>query len=352
MRSHNIIDPRSIKARAMNEATGPDSTPRERTMALGSIAGTAVAWTVFWFVVPDWPLFALAGAVGGLIYWLVAFSAAPGGTPRLPTDASPLGGGGGWRLRRRAAVLVAVVAVAAGVTVADGWWQRRIVRSPDAGLPRVAFEREWRTRGWLGLLAWSSDGAEVVSLSGNGPWLAAWDPAGGSHRERKEPRVAALLQTVGDARIVATPAFGSRDAFVAFDAATGEVLHHEPDPAPGSPGLPGPAVALALSADGTTLAVGYGMTRPGVPVVLYATGSPRSSCRPAAPAGCPCLPFPPTAVGWRSAAGMGSSSGRPAPASCGGCRTRCTRRRSAPTAACWPCMDGGMASRRSNGSCA
>ena len=220
---------------------------------------------------PRWPFFVGAGAVGGLVYWLVEYSSFPIAVVQLFGDARPLQWTGGLLSRRVAAVAVIVLAVTAITPAARRWWQPHVHQSPAADVPPIAFEKEWQTRGWIGSLAWSGDGTRVISLSGDGAWVGVRDLKSGAYQERKVPRLD-MLNAIGNERLVIAPEqFGTRNAFYVLSAETGEVLHAEPDPAPGRAGLAGAAVTLALSPDATTLAVGYGSQRAGLPVSLLST---------------------------------------------------------------------------------
>ncbi|MGI4946557.1 MAG: WD40 repeat domain-containing protein [Janthinobacterium lividum] len=221
--------------------------------------------------VPKWPLFVGPGAAGGLTYWLIEFSSAPAAVARLFGNVKPLRWTCGLFSRRRAAAMAAALALAAAVPVGQWWWRPHVHQPPGVGVPPVAFEDEWRTQKGTMFLTWSADGTGLISLSQDGR-LAVRNRRSGTDQERKLPQTM-VTRAVGNQQLIVVPADRdrSRIAFSVFDAQTGEILHEEPDPAPEARGSVGFEVKLALSPDGTTLAVGYNFTRASVPVSLLST---------------------------------------------------------------------------------
>ncbi|MBV8911588.1 MAG: WD40 repeat domain-containing protein [Acetobacteraceae bacterium] len=220
---------------------------------------------------PSWPHFAAAGAVGGLVYWLIEYSSLPPAVVRLFVDSRPLPWTNGLISRRVATGIAAATMIVVAIPVGRWWWRPHVYQLVEAGVPPVAFEQEWESKGWIGALAWSSDSTKVTSASDNGGWLAVRDIRSGLYQERKIAQLYIQHAIASGQLVIAPEEFGSRSAFNVFSAKTGTILHEEPDPAPGKPPLPGAAVRLAMTADGSMLAVGYDGPRAGLPVFVLST---------------------------------------------------------------------------------
>jgi hypothetical protein len=214
-----------------------------------------------------WPLFAAAGSVGGLTYWVIEFSSIPSAIMTLFTDSRPVRWTGNLLSRRLIATIVMVTAVGISVPAAQWWWRPHVRQA--SMVPKVEFAREWPTKDWVGFIGWSPKPSKLTSLSGG--VVAVQNQEGVVEWERKFSNVRAWGAVANDREIVVPDDLNSRTAFSVISLETGEVTHQEPDPAPGAAGMAGFAVKLAMSPDGSRLAVAYGSPRVGQPVSIYAT---------------------------------------------------------------------------------
>ncbi len=216
-----------------------------------------------------WPFYALAGAIAGLVYWAIEFSPGPSTLIALITDTSPIYRTKGLISRRVGAVIAGVAAVGILLPIAQWWWSPHISQtSPGAGA-EVTFIREWSTRDWVGFVAWSQNPSRLTSLSGGA--IAVQNERGGQEWEKKFPNIKAWGAAANDREIIVPDDLNSHAAFSAINLETGEVVHQEPDPVPGAGGLAGAAVKLAMSPDGSRLAVAYDTPRPRQPVSVLDT---------------------------------------------------------------------------------
>jgi hypothetical protein len=212
---------------------------------------------------------ASAGAISGLSYWMVEFASFPRIKGFL-IDPRPLRGTGGWVSRRAGLAGAALLSLAACVEVIHWRWQPAIQQS--SATPNVTFLREWRSKeGQTYFLTWSSDQRRLTSLGGTK--LTVQNQAGATLSEIAVPGLNAWGVVADDRHIVAPASTSdpSGTAFTVIDLATGELAFREFDPVPGGPGLAHATVKLAMSADGSRLAVGYQPARANQPVMIYDT---------------------------------------------------------------------------------
>jgi hypothetical protein len=211
-----------------------------------------------------WTFYALAGAIAGLAYWLLEFSSGPSRLIALIGDARPIHRTKGLISRRVAAAIVAVAAIVILVPVARWSWSPHV--SQSSGTLDVTFMREWPTKDRVGFIAWSSDPSRLTSLSGN--VIAVQDERGRPEWEKTFPNARASGAVAND-RVIVVPDLNRHAVFSAIDLKTGEIFHLEPDPMPGAESWAGAAVKLAMSPDGSRLAVAYRL--PAQPVSVYDT---------------------------------------------------------------------------------
>ena len=215
-----------------------------------------------------WPFYALAGAIAGLVYWAIEFSSGPSRLIALISDTRPIYRTKGRISRRVGAAIAGIAVLGILLPIARWWWSPHISTSPSTRV-EVTFIREWPTKGWVGFVGWSQYPSRLTSLSGG--VIAVQNERGRPEWEKKFPNIKAWDAATNDREIVVPDDSNSLAAFSAIDLKTGEVLHQEADPTPGAGGLVGTAVKLAMSPDGSRLAVAYGTPRPGQPVSLYDT---------------------------------------------------------------------------------
>jgi hypothetical protein len=221
------------------------------------------------------PFFAIAGACGGLVYWAIEFSSAPSAVAGFLSDARPLRWTGNLLSRRLVAASVGILMLALAIPTGAWWWRPHVDWSSATGVPRVAFASMWETNGSPAFLTWSPDSSKLVSLLlGTDGSVTVQNRDGGARQERRTVRPFIMLSVAGNDSVIVVPgngSFASRTAFSVISVATGEILHEEPDPSAGARGLASAAVRLALSPDGSTLAVAYANPRAGQPISLYET---------------------------------------------------------------------------------
>jgi hypothetical protein len=163
---------------------------------------------------------------------------------------------------------VAIAALAAS-TAAIHWRWQPLIRQSSA-TPMVTFVREWRPRMHHSLfLRWSSDQRRLISS--DSAVLTTRRSTGTTTKDISSAHLN-IIQAAASDRFIAAPADindRSGTAFTVVDSSTGEPVFHEPDPEPGKAGMASAAVRLAMSADGSRLAVGYRLPRTGQPVTIY-----------------------------------------------------------------------------------
>ena len=194
-------------------------------------------------------LHALGGAAAGLTYSLVEF---PGARRTLPQGEGPGMVTGRARARRGIVLLAAMIAIAATVPLPKWWWSPHVTHSLSTS--RVTFLREWSAPGESRFVGWLPNGRGIVSLYQG---AIAVDDDHGRRVSDREFAAMNLSGMVSGGQDVVIPAdYSRKTAFTVFDLVRGIVVHEEPDPAPG-PGVAGSAVRLAMTPDGSRLAVAY-----------------------------------------------------------------------------------------------
>ena len=216
-----------------------------------------------------WPLYAGAGATGGLIWWAVRWS-----TPLAPMRRI-LSSGSGFVQGSRAAI------GGMFLLLMSGWMASHVASSAgQSRVPEGAFvlRNEVPVNGIPSRIVWSRDGQAWAALSSIDSWLAICGANGENLRELRLRHVGAGAAPVfanGGRHLVIPGTLDgqARYALSAIDALTGETVFAIRDPAPTSAGDPGMAISLASSADGDTLALAFNAVRPGQPVSIFTTSN-------------------------------------------------------------------------------
>lgn len=237
-------------------------TPAEDGFALGLVKAFRFTW----------PLYAGAGATGGLTWWIVSYS-----QPLTPVRTLLRGaatGTGAPPIRRAASTLLGVM-----LLLGAGWTATRMTAGDPAAetrAPGFALLAEVPVNGRPSRLAWSPDGQSWAALSSLDPWLAICGANGENLREFTLAHTGAAATPVftrGGRQLVLAGTLDAQDGYAlsAINAQTGEMVFAVRDPVPAAGGVPGMAVSLAMSSDGGTLAIAFNGSRPGQPVSLFST---------------------------------------------------------------------------------
>ena len=216
-----------------------------------------------------WPLYAGAGATGGLVWWFVLFSQ-PMAMVR-GVLATPDGRRGMATIRGGAVCILGLC-----MLTAAGWQSGGITRPVSRPSAAFVLLTEVPVNAIPSHIAWAPDGQTWAALSSVDPWLAICGVNGENLREFTSPYAGVTSPPVftrdGRSLVIAgTLSAEARHAVSAIDAQTGETVFAIRDPAPTAPGEPGQAVSLAASSDGGTLAIAFNGFRPGQPVSLFRT---------------------------------------------------------------------------------
>lgn len=212
-------------------------------------------------------LYAAAGAIGGVTYWVVEVSSLPVDIISLVRDGRALPGTRGLLSRRVAALIGVAAVVLVGVPLAQWWWRPHVHRGRSAALPPVSFEREWATRDYVGALTWSQDGERLTSLSGNGDWLLEHPLDGRDAVEHQVVKLDTLHVAASDRVLVGKTDSDETGTLNVIDAATGSLLHQERGVVPRDRFN----WMMAFSHDGTRLAIGDDDPQQHLRVRIYGT---------------------------------------------------------------------------------
>lgn len=171
------------------------------------------------------------------------------------------------------AAILAVIAVVVLIVAVAGEREPRVTRSGDSAVPRVAFFRKFDTGGGIYFIGWSADGASITVLSGYGKWLSVYDLHGNIKTRTALPVPYTAHFVLNPHQIVMAGNTRTRVAFNIIDLATNRVSFSQALPAGLDSGISQAEVHFGLSADGSTLAVGYGGLVSHEPITLYDTNT-------------------------------------------------------------------------------
>ncbi|HEY3919443.1 MAG TPA: hypothetical protein VGL83_16765 [Stellaceae bacterium] len=208
--------------------------------------------------------YGIAGATGGLCYWLFAYSGAPALLFAAAADRRSVPFAGRVLSRRVVyGLLSAVVVVGAAIGI-DRWWQPHIEGSSGSGMPTIALEREISIGQDPQGVAWSRDGSSLISHNANVVWFDAGDARDQPiHQVKARPALSPGLTPIfvhdrKFAVMTGAPQTSPSDAaFSVIELATGEVVHQEPTPLATRIPVGMRPASMAKSPDETLLAASF-----------------------------------------------------------------------------------------------